>query len=511
MFGRILKLAFALCAGFSACTPLSPGDQVVRDAAMDLDSGQHDAGHESEHPEPTPEAGPPTDAGSDAGSSTMGCKPPGQRGNTVKRMLEITEDTRWTCETDYELVGAAVVRAGTLTIDPGVRIKVRNGSGLVISKEARLVAAGTAQEPIVFTAVEHPAQPGAWRGVFLLGKAPTSLPETSSLGLSAADISSHFGGSDVNHDCGQLEHVRIEFAGGLADEYAFPSSALTLAGCGRKTSVHDVQIHAATDGLGLIGGQAPIKRVLVTAATADGIEWTAGYSGLLQFVVVQSFYGAGAALKGSQDEGKPDSTPPSSPIIFNATLVGANAKGLPRGVGDPNGLETGILLQAGTRATIRNSVVYGFAGSWVDIIDVVTAQHVGTDLTIRNTIFGGPEPRMHPGFPGTGAEPGDGTMDDDGSFSEDQTFREPSLQNRFPPIILQRPFDPPPLRPDFSADSYVNSSNLEGNVPTGWEGVFESAAYAGALPKIEFEADRALDWTQAEQSGEPVWTDFPQE
>ena len=504
----------SLIFGLAACTPLSSGDEVVRDAEGALDAGPSDAAEEMpRRQDATAEAGAPPDAGLDAGDLPVGCKPPGQRGNVVKRMLEITEDTRWTCDTDYELVGAAVVRAGTLTIEPGVRVKMRSGSGLVISREARLVAEGTPREPILFTAAERPARAGAWRGIFLLGRAPTSLPASSSLGLSAADISSHFGGTDGDHDCGSMQYVRIEFAGGLADEHTFPASALTLAGCGRRTSVRDIQIHAATDGLGLVGGQGPIKRVLVSAPSADGIEWTAGYTGFLQFVVVQSFLGAGAALKGSQDEANPSSTPISAPTIFNATLIGASSQGLPRGASDSSGLEAGIVLRAGTRGTIRNSLVYGFAGSWIDVIDQVTAQQVGQDLSVANTIFGEPEPRMNPGFPGSGAEPGDGGRDDDGSFSEEQAFRAPALRNGFPGarFALARPFDAPPARPDFSAASLVNSSDLETSVPRAWQDVFENAAYAGALPKIEAASERGLDWTQAQLGDGQAWTSYPQQ
>jgi hypothetical protein len=120
--------------------------------------------------------------------------------------------------------------------------------------------------------------------------------------------------------------------------------------------------------------------------------------------------------------------------------------------------------------------------------------------------------RVHPGFPASGVEPGDGE-DDDGGLDENARLRDPSAQNRFPSsgFTLPLAFEAPPARPAFGADGFVDGGNLADDAPPGWDDVWESAFYAGALPKIQFEADRALDWTCAEPRPDCAWTAFPQE
>jgi hypothetical protein len=497
----------------AGCTALLPGNEPIQEIEAGSDGGvvgddagvgdagaHHDAGDDA-GALPNPDAGDVSDAGGEA------CPAMSERSLVVMKN-ELSSDTHWTCDTTYEIQGTLVMSAGTLTIDPGVRVLGRERAALLIGKGARIVAEGTAEQPIVFTAKTRPAEPATWRGLFMLGSAPAAYPNNSALGLSVTDPRGFFGGTDDSHDCGTLKYVRIEFAGGQPNDYDFPAAALTLAGCGSDTEVDHVQVHAGSDGIGLVGGRAPLKRVLVTAPTDDGIEWAVGYQGLIQFAVVQTFYGIGAALKGSRSEIDETSPPPSFPFIFNATLIGASAQGLPRGRNNP-AFETALQLQAGTRAVIRNSLVHGFHGTWIDVIGASTAALVGGDTQISNTIFAGPEPRPNPGFP----DETKSGQDDDASFSEDTTFRTSALQNRFPgaSFSLRSPFNAPPGRPDFSAEAFVDSSSLSNQVPPDWSGVLEPAAYAGALPRIRFTAERAQDWTASTLAEGEGWTSFPQE
>ena len=71
----------------------------------------------------------------------------------------ITSDTEWTNDNIYELDGRIAVEAGaTLTIQEGTIIKGQAGSGpnasaLLIARNAKLIAEGTADMPIIFTSV----------------------------------------------------------------------------------------------------------------------------------------------------------------------------------------------------------------------------------------------------------------------------------------------------------------------------------------------------------------------
>jgi hypothetical protein len=398
-----------------------------------------------------------------------------------------------------------------LHVDAGVTVRARKGAFVLVGRNARIDAAGSAEEPVVFTAATRPAEPGAWAGLFLLGLADTALANNATIALPPGDDRAFYGGDDDDHDCGSLRYVRVEFAGGAANDYDFPAAGLTFAGCGRKTRVERVQVHAATDGIGLVGGTVPLKRVLVSAAAADGIEWAAGYRGFVQFAIVQGFYGAGAAVKGSRSDADQTTPPASAPTLFNLTLVGADAQGLPLSPGDPNGFETGILLQAATQATVRNTLVYGFHGPWVDVIGDATAKLMSEKTELTSSVFADPAARTRPGLPGKGVELGDGE-DDDGGYDENGELRASSLHNRFPSagLSMRAPFARPPERPDFSADGFVDGGNPADTAPEVWQDLWEAAFYAGALPKIQELGDRALDFTRDGPERQP-WTDFPQE
>ena len=497
---------WGLAPWFVACTSLRPGDDVIRATDMPPVSAD-DAG-----------GGARGDAGgsqrdaqvAQVADSGVPCKPAGQRDTQVLDHLELSADSELSCAFDYEVEGFLVVSRGTLHIDEGVTIRVRRGGFVLVGAHARIDAQGSAAAPVVFTAAERPAQPGAWAGLFLLGLADTALANNSTIALPPGDTRAFYGGEDDAHDCGALRYVRVEFAGGAANDYDFPAAGLTFAGCGRSTVVDHVQVHAASDGIGLIGGTVPLKRVLVTAPRADGIEWAAGYRGFMQFVIVQSYYGAGAALKGSRSDADQTTPPASSPVIYNATLVGADAQGLASAPSDPSGFETGILLQAATEASVHNALVYGFAGPWVDVIGASTARLFGSKSQIANSVFADPSQRVRPGLPGAGVEPGDGE-DDDGGYDENGSLRSANLHNRFPSggLSMRDPFARPPARPSFSADAFVDGGNLADSAPPGFEDTWEAAYYAGALPRQPHVDDSALDFTLEGADGQ-AWTSFPE-
>src|SRR5690606_13500288 len=131
---------------------------------------------------------------------------------------EIASDTTWTADNTYVLTNLTYVAGGsTLTIEPGTVVQGREGSALVVTAGSRLVAEGTAEEPIVLTSAvaEGGRAPGDWGGVVLLGNAPINLPGGTNQieGIDPTEDRGTYGGTDAAHDCGSLRYVRIEFAG----------------------------------------------------------------------------------------------------------------------------------------------------------------------------------------------------------------------------------------------------------------------------------------------------------
>ncbi|MCB9614388.1 MAG: hypothetical protein H6721_16215 [Sandaracinus sp.] len=463
----------ALLLGLLGCTSLEPGTDFFA-----ADGGAMDASSDSN----VPDAGPrcPSDV---------------SMRETVDVEAVVDGDTTWTCERNYRLVGNVVVTSGTLTIEAGTRVYAADEALLLVTKDARLVAEGRADAPIVFSPAETEARRhGQWRGVVLLGDAPTVFSPTTSRVFGTVpqtDPRGAFGGPDENDDCGTLRYVRIEFAGDrreASNSYTQPAAGLTFAGCGRGTEVDHVQVHRSSDGIGLFGGLFAMSEVVVSAPAADGIEWVGGFRGLIQFGIVQTFAGSSAALKGSREESSPTGDPESEPSLYNLTLVGAPGAGA-------NGFETGVRLQAGTLGWVRNALVQGFLGSWVDVVEPETAERLTstTRVGVAQSAFAD---RLGAGFPTTTE------AEEDGGFDEDTHFRSASFGNReLATAPLRSPYDA--MAPDFSAGfgAVTNPASVPG--PTGFP-TYRPVDFYGAMNGFaDDDANRrAVDWTLG-------WTAYP--
>src|SRR5215218_10822849 len=86
----------------------------------------------------------------------------------------ISADQHWTKNKTYRLRGYVyVTKNATLTIDPGTKIVSNKDSAgvLVIYRTAKINAAGTVTDPIVFTSAEATPAPGDFGGVIIAGLA----------------------------------------------------------------------------------------------------------------------------------------------------------------------------------------------------------------------------------------------------------------------------------------------------------------------------------------------------
>lgn len=114
----------------------------------------------------------------------------------------------------YLLKGWVYIADGAeLTIEPGTIIKgdKQTKAALIAERGGKLIAKGTATEPIVFTSEEAAGsrKPGDWGGIILCGKAKNNQHEQQ---IEGGPRTKH-GGSDDADNSGALSYVRIEFAG----------------------------------------------------------------------------------------------------------------------------------------------------------------------------------------------------------------------------------------------------------------------------------------------------------
>lgn len=390
----------------------------------------------------------------------------------------------WTKDKTWILDGTVYVEAGArLVIEAGTLVQGRPGSALLVTRDASILARGTALAPIVFTssAVAGKRQAGDWGGVVLLGNAPVNTADAQIEGLDAGDTRGMFGGSDASDNCGVLEYARIEFAG--YEVYANNElNGLTLGGCGSKTIIRNVQVHRALDdGIEIFGGNVDLRHILITGAADDSLDWDMGWTGRVQFMQIQQYTGVGDnAFEADNREGAYQVEPVSEPTLYNVTLQSMNSR---------EKYQRAMTLRRGTGGHFNNIVIAGFSGESIDITDIETVARIQEGKMSFGGLLiadiGADGKRFF------AEELAD--QDDDGGFDE-ATYLSPRASVGVSPQFLK--VTQSETEPDFRVAS--SSAAKDGAVPVP-QGEFwdEAANYRGAMrPGV------STSWTDG-------WTAFP--
>lgn len=253
----------------------------------------------------------------------------------------ITSNTTWTSNVIYQLNQKVVVQDGaTLTIEPGTIIKGSSGTGslasaLVIARGGKLMAQGTATEPIIFTSAADNItlgqtmgtnldqnDRGLWGGLIVLGNAPCSFSgDVDALqieGIPAEDTWGLYGGNDPEDNSGVIKYVSIRHGGALIGE-GNEINGLTLGGVGTGTEIDHVEVVAnVDDGIEFFGGTVHASNLLVWAQGDDAIDIDQAYSGTIDNVVVH----LGDASDHAFEVDGPEGTAAGSFTLQNASIFG---------------------------------------------------------------------------------------------------------------------------------------------------------------------------------------------
>lgn len=299
----------------------------------------------------------------------------------------IDADARWAC--GHTLKGIVTVKGGsTLTIEPGVTIKGTTGSALVIGKGSKLVAEGTADEPIVFTSsqAEGSRGRGDWGGVVLLGEAPNNLQTGTGAaeGLDANDPDYQYGGKDATSSCGSLKYVRVEFAGfELTKDNEL--NGITFYSCGSGTKVDYVQSHmGADDGIEAFGGNWSGKHIVLTGALDDSFDADQGFTGNIQYAYLHQDPATGNyGFEWSNQKDNLDATPRTKPVVSNVTFIGTGtSKELVMTK------STALKLKEGTAAGIHNSIFSYSYNAGIELTEAATEAVADKgEIAITDNIF----------------------------------------------------------------------------------------------------------------------------
>lgn len=281
-----------------------------------------------------------------------------------------------TSGTVWHLSGLVYVdSADVLIIQPGTVIKgdlsgssTVAGGGLIITKGAKILAQGTAANPIVFTSNSSTPQSGDWSGVVLLGKAPTNAPTTTRVegvpDVSPADAT--FGGNVPNDNSGILQFVRIEYAG-FALSLNNELNGLTLAGVGSGTVIDYVEVFKANDdAFEFFGGTVNASHLLAIDALDDMFDTDNGYIGTISYALglsdtTRADQSESNGFESDNNAGGTGATPITRPTYNYVTIVGLpNATKAANGAG---GFKYGRAahLRRNAEFNLKNSIFVGFS------------------------------------------------------------------------------------------------------------------------------------------------------
>lgn len=281
--------------------------------------------------------------------------------------------------------------SSTLVIEPGVTVRGLPGSFISIMRGSKIEAVGTSSKPILFTSLKTADRKrGEWGGLVINGNAPINACKPGSVVCEAIsegikDREVKFGGSNAADNSGTLKYVVVEYAG-------YPISpdnelnGITFNGVGSNTEVEYIQVHMnSDDGVEFFGGTVNAKYVVLTGNEDDSMDWDMGWTGKLQFVIIdQGLDKVDNGIEADNYKSPMNASPRSNPTISNMTLIGSPQSAY------------GMLLRRGTGAYIVNSVVTGFAKACVDFDDQETFTNaadnksgvlVATGLRFENTML----------------------------------------------------------------------------------------------------------------------------
>lgn len=281
----------------------------------------------------------------------------------------------------YILKGWVYIANGAeLTIEPGTVIvgDKETKAAIIAERGGKLIAQGTATQPIVFTSEQPKGQrrPGDWGGVILCGKAPHNAKEAQ---IEGGPRTKH-GGNDPHDNSGVLSYVRVEFAG-----YPFQPdkeiNGVTLGSVGDGTKIDHVQVsYSNDDSFEWFGGTVNCKNLIAFHGWDDDFDTDNGFSGNVQYglVVRDPKIADGSLSNGFESDNNADgttATPYTSATFSNITFVGPkqlasdfqnttdyiNGGGLYPNNNSSLGLfQAAMQIRRGSRLNCVNSVAFGY-------------------------------------------------------------------------------------------------------------------------------------------------------
>lgn len=310
----------------------------------------------------------------------------------IEVTANISEDATWETGKIYILTQRiAVLEGATLTIEPGVIVKGEagssaNASALIIARGAKIMAEGTAEQPIIFTAISDEIEPGMvespnldievngqWGGLIVLGRAPISVSTNEQNwqieGIPPSDTNGAYGGNDPEDNSGVIRYVSIRHGGANIGE-GNEINGLTLGGVGSGTTIENVEVVSNfDDGIEFFGGSVNVTNAIVWGAGDDAIDTDQAWTGTLDNFIVIGAEDTGD--HGIEADG-PEGTLNGAHTVTNGTIKGSSTMELAD-------------FRSGARGTFSNIYFFNFEDPAVDGDgDLSLSNDEGTTTTTDN-------------------------------------------------------------------------------------------------------------------------------
>ncbi len=328
----------------------------------------------------------------------------------------ILEDMTWNADATYVLDGVVTVGAGnvtvnndadvtaiknagvTLEIEAGADIRATNDGVLLITRGSKIMAEGTASNPITFSSLDNNIDGlGEWGGIVIQGFAPQYGAGGTGPCFGAGTVCNVqgeggtevavYGGNDPADDSGVMRYVRIAEGGKVAGPNN-EVNGLTLQGVGHATDLEYIQVHGnLDDGIEWFGGTVNLKYAVLTNNDDDSLDYDEGYKGNIQYAIIRMDQDA-SAPQGSNDprgieanSSDDDYVPETEATLANILVIGG-----PLNNNETSGQQPGMRLRGALTTSIYNTAVKDFDTGCIRIDDADTDLDGNIDVNSNVTL-----------------------------------------------------------------------------------------------------------------------------
>ncbi len=258
---------------------------------------------------------------------------------TIKDLGEGIGNYTMHSDTTYVLDGFVFVNSGqTLIVKAGTMIQGKGGSAesasaLIVARDGKMEAVGTADKPIVLTG-EGDTYTGEgsnltiddnakWGGLIILGNAETNNTDDKRIeGIPSTETRGYYGGNNNTDNSGTYKYLSVRHGGTLIGEDN-EINGISLGAVGSGTTFDYLEVVAnKDDGIEFFGGVPRVKHAVVAYVGDDSFDYDEGFSGYGQFwVALQGTKGERCAEQDGGTKADETSKPYAMPVISNATYI----------------------------------------------------------------------------------------------------------------------------------------------------------------------------------------------